>query len=269
MRLVTWRAGLGARLVALVVAATLIVPGALPVDAQQGQPPVVPPVAPAAITVAPTLSVPAAGAVLPSLEAPLAWSLPPGATQEHLQVTPINNDGPGVNLIRNASGQFTVPPPPSWYVLLPGMSYTWRVRTTKLATPMSDSSPGWDEWSPLRRFRTPAPTAATLRPVAPADAATVAGTGALSLQWADSNTSSYYYEVQVSGDTRFDPNPASASSFVYWNLVHGGITTPPNSWAMPSGSLTAKTTYYWRVRPRVQGDGAEVAWGPIWSFQTP
>src|SRR5712691_4562414 len=32
----------------------------------------------------------------------LAWDLPPGATQYHLEVSPINDDGPGINLIRNA-----------------------------------------------------------------------------------------------------------------------------------------------------------------------
>ena len=29
------------------------------------------------------------------------------------------------------------------------------------------------------------------------------------------------------------------------------------------------STYYWRVRPRVQGDGVPVDWSDTWSFTTP
>ena len=68
-----------------------------------------------------------------------------------------------------------------------------------------------------------------------------------------------------------DPtNPATAIASVYWNLVHGGETNPLNSWTVPEGfGLNAQSTYYWRVRPRVQGDGTEVAWSTTWTFHTP
>jgi len=47
----------------------------------------------------------------------------------------------------------------------------------------------------------------------------------------------------------------------------GGGATPVNSWQTPV--LQHEATYYWRLRPRVQGDGTPVAWsqttasGPI------
>lgn len=37
-----------------------------------------------------------------------------------------------------------------------------------------------------------------------------------------------------------------------------GLTQPLNSWT--TRALTPGVTYYWRVRPRVQGDGTPVAW---------
>ncbi len=51
--------------------------------------------------------------------------------------------------------------------------------------------------------------------------------------------------------------------------IHGGETSPRNSWTVPdSAKLDPNKNYYWRVRPRVQGDGTEVAWSPAWSFKT-
>src|SRR5262249_17219391 len=154
-----------------------------------------------------------------------------------IQVLPANNDGPAINLIIGAPDQvsaakFDVMPPvfgTGPYIMLPGMTYSWRVRTTTLATPMSESSPGCSDWSPMRHFRPPAPTPAAVGGVPPTADAMVSPTDPLGLVWSDSNKADFYYEVQVSGDTRFDPNPATATSFVFWNLVHGGITTPPDS----------------------------------------
>jgi hypothetical protein len=86
-----------------------------------------------------------------------------------------------------------------------------------------------------------------------------------SLRWKDDNSTIFYYEIQASGDSRFDINPETATSFVWWNLVHGGVTD--NSWKMPV--LESGTDVYWRMRPRVQGDGTPVAWSETWKFQTP
>src|SRR3989304_353064 len=71
----------------------------------------------------------------------LYWLNPPGTTQYHIKVTPYNDDGPGINLIigdpaKVASESFIVEPPNlgvGMYVLLPDMSYTWRVRVTDAA----------------------------------------------------------------------------------------------------------------------------------------
>lgn len=69
----------------------------------------------------------------------------------------------------------------------------------------------------------------------------------------------------MSPDANFGAQGAVAS--VWHNLVHGGVSNPLNSWLTPQ--LQANTTYYWRVRPRVQGDGTPVAWSSGWSFRTP
>ncbi|MCX6024135.1 MAG: hypothetical protein NTZ05_20865, partial [Chloroflexi bacterium] len=77
----------------------------------------------------------------------------------------------------------------------------------------------------------------------------------------------FYYEIQLSSDPLFNTDPFSATAAVYWNLIHGGQTSPQNSWAVPaSARLDADgRRYYWRVRPRVQGNGTPVNWGlPFW-----
>ncbi len=63
----------------------------------------------------------------------LVFDLPAGTTQYHLQVIPFKGDGPGANLIRNAESSFTLQPPTLGvgpYVMLPGLTYTWRLRAT-------------------------------------------------------------------------------------------------------------------------------------------
>ena len=70
----------------------------------------------------------------------------------------------------------------------------------------------------------------------------------------------------MSGDPSFNTDPATATSFVWHKLVHGVVTNPLNSWKMPE--LQPGVTYYWRVRPRVQGDGTPVDWSATWSFAT-
>src|SRR5687768_4681570 len=79
---------------------------------------------------APTLVSPANGSTLSLMEATLAWDLPPGASLLHLQVTPANGDGPGVDLVLGAVRSFRLPPPPAWYGLLPDMTYSWRLRSS-------------------------------------------------------------------------------------------------------------------------------------------
>ena len=48
---------------------------------------------------------------------------------------------------------------------------------------------------------------------------------------------------------------------LYWELRHGDVTRRPNSYTIPGGlRLQSDGTYYWRVRRRVQGDGAPAGW---------
>lgn len=213
----------------------------------------------------PTLTAPADGGALPGFSVTLSWVNAPGTTQYQIQVVPANNDGPGANVVRNVETNFTLPSPPLWYGLLPGMSYTWRVRTSTVSGTPAEGD--WTAWS-ARSFRTPVVTSESISLVSPIQESKV-GTLVPTLRWSNSNAAIFYYEVQVSEDPAFNTDPAAASAMVYWELRHGGITNPTNSYAIPqSFPLKAGTTYYWRVRPRVQGDGVPVEWSPIWIFRT-
>ncbi|MCX6021130.1 MAG: hypothetical protein NTZ05_05270 [Chloroflexi bacterium] len=220
----------------------------------------------AAALAAPALVAPADGAALTSLGLALAWNAPAETTQHQLQVTPAGGDGPALNLIRSGEPSFTLPPPvfgEGPYIMLPAMSYTWRVRISDKAAFAPEDDPSWGPWSETRTFRTPARESAHLVPLFPADGAAIAGANPV-LRWDNSDRDVFYYEVQVSGDARFDPDPATATSFVWWNIVHGGAANPPNSFTTPV--LEPGAAYFWRVRPRIQGDGAPVIWGPTWTF---
>ena len=203
----------------------------------------------------PALTGPANGAVLGDFNPTLTWSLPDGSTQYHLKVTPANDDGPGVSVIGNAATSFTIPPPPQWYGLLPDLGYTWMVRATNLQAALGENDNGWGEWSAPFTFRTPVVTSAGIGHVAPPNGGTV-NSLTPTVQWSNSNSNIFYYEVQISKDPAFGPN-----AFLYSELRHGGVTSPPNSYTVPSDfPLEPNTRYFWRVRPRVQGDGTPVQW---------
>lgn len=212
------------------------------------------------------LLAPVAGATLAGYGVDLRWRPPAEATVVQVQVTPAFNDGPGVDtVLAGRTTHLEIAAPPAAYVLLPGMTYTWRVRWSPRAV-AGPTDAAWGPWSEGRTFSTPAPPAAPLRLAAPAEGAEVpAGAGAR-LQWVASDPGLFYFEVQVSTDSAFDADPATAIAPVWWNLVHGGVTTPPNSWVTPS--LAAGARYYWRIRPRVQGDGAPVPWSATANFRT-
>ncbi|MBM2826204.1 MAG: hypothetical protein HW403_268 [Dehalococcoidia bacterium] len=219
---------------------------------------------------APPLSSPAHGTRLTALGTTLTWQNPSGTTQYHLELRPYNDDGPGIILIRNAETSFTIQSPvlgTGNYVMLPDMTYTWRVRTTRKSSFAPLDDPSWGPWSEARTCRTPAPSSATITSVSPGDRATVASTAPQTLGWKNTATDIFYYEIQVSGDPSFNTDPTTATSFVWQNLVHGGVPNPPNSYVTPE--LPPNSAIYWRVRPRVQGDGAPVDWSKTWSFKTP
>lgn len=215
----------------------------------------------------PALTEPAGETTLAGLGANLTWVNPSGTTQYHLQVIPFNNDGPGIDLIRNVESSFQVNAPnfgsadPN-YVMLPDLTYVWRVRTTTVnlsASQLSESD--WTAWS-LGTFRTAAKSSATISHISPASGST-ADSRTPTLQWDNSDKSIFYYEVQASKDPAFGPN-----AFLYWELRHGAVTSPVNSYTIPTQfPLEPSTTYHWRVRPRVQGNATPLAWTSAGFFQ--
>ncbi len=203
----------------------------------------------------------------------LTWRSPGSAAAFEVSVAPGAGDGPGMDLIISDAAQvaqqaFTIDAPligSGNYVLLPGMTYGWRVRVAVPDTTLSNAVQ-WGAWSPARTFRTPAPSSRSVMLTSPPDLSEVRMGASPTLRWSNADTAIFYYEVQLSSDQRFATG-SDATSAVYWNLVHGGLHDPLNSWTppftLPSGGL-----YYWRVRPRVQGDGVPVDWSHTSSFRT-
>ena len=192
----------------------------------------------------------------------LQWTQPPQATWFQVQVIPFNEDGPGINLVIGdgalvSAAQYQVLGPnfgsadPN-YVLLPDMTYLWRVRTSTVLTNPTEAD--WSAWA-ASSFRTPPASSSTITRVAPPffrEVRTLTPT----LTWANSNAAVFYYEVQLSRDYEFGPN-----AFLYSEYVHGGASTPANSYVVPEAfPLEAGAFYYWRVRPRIQGDGDPLPW---------
>ena len=81
----------------------------------------------------------------------------------------------------------------------------------------------------MSSFKTPPASSSTITRVAPplfGEVSTLTPT----LTWANSNAAVFYYEVQLSRDFEFGPN-----AFLYSEYVHGGASTPPNSYVIPAG----------------------------------
>jgi len=218
------------------------------------------------LSVGPGSPEPPPGALLDGFTVTMTWNNPPGTTQYQLQVVPFNGDGPGVDVVRNVETSFTVPPPPQWYGLLPDMTYFWRVRSTTVTrTPAETDWTAWGSWT----FRTPKVSSGTISPAAPPVGGTVTSLTP-TLTWTNSNPAVFYYELQASKDATFNFDPATAVAMVYSALLHGGVTTPPNSYRVPAQfPLEPGATYHWRVRPRIQGDGVPLPWSQTWTFRTP
>ena len=221
---------------------------------------------------APTPSLPLNNAQLPGLGTNLSWNNPSGTTQVHVQVTPLNGDGPGIDLIYgSAISSYNVPAPSFGvgpYVMLPGATYTWRIRTTRATTSIGSDDSSWGPYSDPRTFTTAAPNAGTIQELAPINGDATSDTTP-TLQWKDANAAMFYYEIQLSSDPNF--GEAGAVAPVYWNLIHGGASTPPNSWTVPDSAALAAGSYYWRARQRVQATplgSAEtgIAWTPAQMF---
>ncbi|MBI4498291.1 MAG: hypothetical protein HY689_10365 [Chloroflexi bacterium] len=215
------------------------------------------------------LAAPVNGTTLDRINPTLAFRLPPGAQQLELVLIPSYNPNAAITLVRPATSEMTLPAPPAWYGMLPGTTYYWRVRATNQTGPLPADHPSWSAWSETWSFRTPIPSGATARPVSP-DQGRVASSLAPTLVWGDAQPANFYYEVQVSRDPNFVTDPLRATAMVYWEVRHGGLTTPPNSYTVPSAfPLYPGVTYYWRVRPWSGDNPAAVAWSSTWSFISP
>ncbi|MEK7214616.1 MAG: hypothetical protein AAB289_03380, partial [Chloroflexota bacterium] len=216
----------------------------------------------------PNLMGPTEGAQLTGLSTQLTWTNPSGTTQYQIQVTPFGADGPGINLIRDAETSYNVLAPnfgsiEGNYVMLPGMTYFWRVRTTTSTRPWAGlSEQDWSPWA-TRTFRTATASSSSISPV-------TSSVSSLNptLEWSNADRSVFYYEVQVSRDPTFRNEPGAP--FLYWELRHGAASSPPNSYSIPNAfPLEGGAGYFWRVRPRIQGDGTPVAWSTTFNFTTP
>lgn len=228
--------------------------------------------APAPAPIAPVAG-PVGGAVASGGQT-LSWTPALGSLHFQVQVVPMNNDGPAIDLIISdpaqvASGRYVIPQPvlgQGNYVLLPGAHYTWRVRQSSVLRVTAADSAGWDPWSEVQRFSTPGPQPSVTATPPPSsyDRTPI-------IQWTDSDTANFYYEIQVSTDGAFRMAKEAVAP-VYWNLVHGGQSTPLNSWAVPQGYELLPGTYFVRVRPRVQATPAGaaepgVAWSQAVTFE--
>ncbi len=233
-----------------------------------------------AIYYPPTLLNPANGITLDGLAAALKFNPSEMTKQYQIKIVPFNNDGPGVNLIIGAleqvkAAEFNVAAPrlgEGPYVMLPDLSYIWRVRTTSAVKPVGENDPVWSDWSEERKFRTSAASSVGITPVRVGEVRVQQGSDIRVnqtnpvIQWADANPGIFYYEVQLSKDPEFGAKGPIAS--VYHNLVHGGIREPYRSWEVPRDyPLEKGQGYFWRVRPRVQGDGTPVGWSTTWNFE--
>jgi len=220
----------------------------------------------------PQPSLPLNNSQLPGLSTSLSWNNPAGVTQVQIQVTPMNGDGPAINLIfGSAISGYDVPAPlfgTGPYVMLPGATYTWRLRTTNNTAAVGEFDPSWGPWSEPRSFTTAKPNSGTIQLVDPINGKVVTSTTP-SVTWKDANAAMFYYEVQLSSDPNFGEQGAKAP--VFYNLIHGGQSTPPDSWKVPDANALPKGTYSWRVRQRVQATLAGtsetgIPWTPSQSF---
>lgn len=215
------------------------------------------------------LAAPASGAIADRINPTLSFRIPAGTQQVELLLIPSYNPNAAVSVVGPATNDIALPAPPTWYGMLGGTTYYWRVRATNQTGVLPRDHPSWSPWSETWNFRTPMPSGATVYPVSP-NQRQRAGTLTPTLVWADTQPANFYYEVQVSHDPNFITDPWQAIAMVYWEIRHGGVTNPPNSYAIPRDfPLSPGVGYYWRVRPRTGENPAAVPWSPTWSFISP
>lgn len=219
--------------------------------------------------------------ILDRMELPISAEIPGGTRWVKLYLE--QEDGEAVTMVYGSKdifeklrkGQFRIENL-SKYILQPDQKVRVRIWISNEEQRPAWESPAWQNHkvrptltvpaSPAEKFyRTPKADSTTISPVNLTNGEQTADLTP-TVKWRNSNTDTFYYEVQLSGDPEFNMDPATAKSFVYWNLVHGGITDPANSWTVPDSAKLPPGRYYWRVRPRIQGSGTPVAWSEVYSF---
>ncbi len=217
--------------------------------------------------------------------------VPSDATCAHVQVLPAANiysnqpDGPGYDNILCGQENFTKIPFPKpeigkgSYFNLPGMSYIAKVQLSKsLVFVGKPEDPKW-KWDVRKNIYTneeyvkeipplkiimPSRGSEKITPVSPQEGEVVGPQ--TTIQWKNGDEDVFYYEVRVSRDKMFKTDPKEAEAAVYWNLVHGGETSPINSWKIPQGFGLEEGINYFQARPRIQGDGTPAQWSKPFQF---
>ncbi len=217
---------------------------------------------------------PVNGSTTESLDIRAEWIPPIGATQYQIRIIPKNNDGPGINLIRNISSSYSIQAPQIGttledlllrinygnFVMLPRGEYSLELRFSDSSSAISENDPSWGQWTKTA-FRTPGFTSQSIAPVVwPNVNGRTSTTPIISMT--DTNPNAFYYEVQVSSDQKFgEENPIAP---VYHMLIHAGQTSPIGSWTIPQQfALKDGKDYYIRWRHRTQMDGIPETWSSI------
>ncbi|MBI2887113.1 MAG: hypothetical protein HYY02_07880 [Chloroflexi bacterium] len=199
----------------------------------------------------------------------LSWVPPAGSTHYEMVITPAGNEAASVRFVNTISSTYPIPGPPTWYGMLPDTLYYWRVRVNNASSPVPGDHPSWGPWTDAWAFRTPMPATDIISAVTPKNGEAVAGPTP-TLAWENASSHIFYYEIQISRDPDFTVDPQRATSALYWETVHGGLTTPRNSYTVRSKyPLQRGQVYYWRVRPAVALPSRPMGWSPTWSFRVP
>ena len=189
----------------------------------------------------PTLVAPTTGATNVSLTPLLDWNNSTGATSYRVQASTSNTfsttviDVPGI-----VNSGYVV----QTGALANGTLYYWRVNASNTA--------GSSGWSDVWNFTTipAAPPAPTL--IFPANNA-INVTLTPTMDWSDAATATGYH-IQISQNNTFA------------NIVFEDNTLTASQVAIPAGTLSGQTQYYWRVQS--SNAGGSSSWSSVFTFTT-